>query len=64
MKEGERNRGARWRQRRVRESFCDDGSGSSRQIIETFAELLSVDECLGLVTARPDFQSPRSPSRS
>eukprot|EP00965_Chrysotila_dentata_P021694 718542-Pleurochrysis_carterae.AAC.1 len=26
--------------------------------------LFSIDERLGLVTARPDFRSPRSPSRS
>eukprot|EP00965_Chrysotila_dentata_P231118 6198163-Pleurochrysis_carterae.AAC.1 len=61
----EKSRGARLCRLRVGESFCGDGvCVSSRQTIETFAALLSVDERLGLIAARPNFQSPRSPSRS
>eukprot|EP00965_Chrysotila_dentata_P093177 3077764-Pleurochrysis_carterae.AAC.1 len=63
---GRENTGrARRRRRRVRESFCADGEcASSWQTNEKFAALFSVDERFGLVTARPDFQLPRSPSRS
>eukprot|EP00965_Chrysotila_dentata_P206809 6183760-Pleurochrysis_carterae.AAC.2 len=58
----ERARRRRWR---VRESFCGDGDcASSWQTNESFAALFSIDEHLGLVTARPDFRSPRFPSRN
>eukprot|EP00965_Chrysotila_dentata_P218959 6190858-Pleurochrysis_carterae.AAC.3 len=60
---GEDVRGARRRWRRMRESFCGDGVGAlGRQNME--AVLLRIDKDLGVVTARPDFCSPRSSSRS
>eukprot|EP00965_Chrysotila_dentata_P058747 1949074-Pleurochrysis_carterae.AAC.1 len=64
MEEGERTERAR-RHRRVPESFCGDGEcASSWQTNEKVAALFSVDAHFGLVTARRDFRSPRSPSRN
>eukprot|EP00965_Chrysotila_dentata_P080932 2671434-Pleurochrysis_carterae.AAC.4 len=45
--------------------LCDGVGSSGRQNIEMFLRfLLSIDEHVGVVTARPDFRSPRSSSRS
>eukprot|EP00965_Chrysotila_dentata_P201538 6180630-Pleurochrysis_carterae.AAC.1 len=46
IEEGEKKRGARRRRRRVRHSFCGDGEcASGWKTIETFAALLSLNEC-------------------
>eukprot|EP00965_Chrysotila_dentata_P059099 1961488-Pleurochrysis_carterae.AAC.1 len=58
----EKTGGARRRRRLVRNSFCGDGECASSWQTSS-QRLFSVDERLGLVTGRPYFQSPRSPSR-